>query len=95
MAIFGGNITLDSTEGVDKITQTDKVTSPYFSDGNVNLAAANITRSQNLTSTTQTYFEGISISTSPTVEEFNVALFHSDLRSSGFSGLSVIMSHSF
>ena len=73
MAIAGGNIRLDSTEGVDKITQTDKVTSPYFSNGNVNLAATNVTRSQNLTSTNQTYFEGISISTSPTVEEFNVA----------------------
>ena len=32
MAIAGGNIILDSTEGVDKITQTDKVTSPYFSN---------------------------------------------------------------
>ena len=32
MAIAGGNIRLDSTEGVDKITQTDKVTSPYFSN---------------------------------------------------------------
>ena len=73
MAIAGGNITLDSTEGVDKITQTDKVTSPYFSDGNVNLGATNITRSQNLTSTNQTYFEGISKTTSATVEEFNVA----------------------
>ena len=73
MAIAGGNIRLDSTEGVDKITQTDKVTSPYFSNGNVNLAATNITRSQNLTSTNQTYFEGISHTSTPTVEEFNVA----------------------
>jgi len=73
MAISGGNITLDSTEGMDKITQTEKVTSPYFSDGSTTLLAANITRSQNLTTTNQTYFEGISILTSPTVEEFNVA----------------------
>ena len=73
MAIAGGNITLESNEGVDKITQTDKVTSHYFSDVNVNLGATNITRSQNLTSTNQTYFEGISKTTSATVEEFNVA----------------------
>ncbi len=73
MAIAGGNITLDSAEGMDKITQTEKVTSPYFSDGNVNLAGANITRSQNLSATNKTYFEGISLSTSATTEEFNVA----------------------
>ena len=73
MAIAGGNIRLDSTEGVDKITQTDKVTSPYFSNGNVNLAATNVTRSLNLTTTNHTYFEGISHTSTPTVEEFNVA----------------------
>jgi len=73
MAIAGGNIRLDSTEGVDKITQTDKVTSPYFSNGSVNLAATNVTRSQNLTTTNKTYFEGISHTSTPTVEEFNVA----------------------
>ena len=38
MAIAGGNITLDSTEGMDKISQTEKVTSPYFSDGSTTLA---------------------------------------------------------
>ena len=42
MAIAGGNISLDSTEGMDKITQTEKVTSPYFSDGSTTLLAANI-----------------------------------------------------
>ena len=42
MAIAGGNISLDSTEGMDRITQTEKVTSPYFSDGSTTLAAANI-----------------------------------------------------
>ena len=72
MAISGGNITLDSTEGMDKISQTEKVTIPYFSDGSTTLLAANVTRSQNLTTTNQTYFEGISMLTSPTVEEFNV-----------------------
>ena len=40
MAIAGGNIRLDSTEGMDKITQTEKVTSPYFSNGTSTLASA-------------------------------------------------------
>ena len=33
MAIAGTNISLDTTEGMDKITETEKVTSAYFSDG--------------------------------------------------------------
>tara|TARA_B100001094_G_scaffold283646_1_gene296524 strand:- start:744 stop:1847 length:1104 start_codon:yes stop_codon:yes gene_type:complete len=72
MAIAGGNITLDSTEGMDKISQTEKVTSPYFSDGSTTLAAASIV-SSSLTDTNETYFFGISNSSTPTVEEFNVA----------------------
>jgi len=72
MAIAGGNIRLDSTEGMDKITQTDKVTSPYFSNGDATLAAANIV-SSSLTDTNETYFFGISHNSTPTVEEFNVA----------------------
>jgi len=71
MAIAGGNITLDSQEGMDKITQTDKVTSPYFSDGSTTLAAANIV-SSSLTDTNETYFFGISNNSTPTTEEFNV-----------------------
>jgi hypothetical protein len=72
MAIAGGNITLDSTEGMDKISQTEKVTSPYFSDGATTLAAANIVTSS-LTDTNEKYFFGISNNNTPTVEEFNVA----------------------
>jgi hypothetical protein len=72
MAIAGGNITLDPTEGMDKITQTEKVTTPYFSDGTTTLLGASIV-SSSLTDTNETYFFGISNSTSPTVEEFNVA----------------------
>ncbi len=72
MAIAGGNITLDSTEGMDKISQTDKVTSPYFSNGATTLAAANIV-SSSLTATNQKYFFGISHNSTPTTEEFNVA----------------------
>ena len=72
MAIAGGNIQLDSTEGMDRISQTEKVTSPYFSDGSTTLLAASIV-SSSLTDTNETYFFGISNSTTPTVEEFNVA----------------------
>ena len=72
MAIAGGNIQLDSTEGMDKITQTEKVTSPYFSDGSTTLLAASII-SSSLTDTNETYFFGISNSATETTEEFNVA----------------------
>ena len=33
MAIAGTNIQLDNSEGMDKITSIEKVTSPYHSDG--------------------------------------------------------------
>ena len=72
MPIAGTNIQLDPMEGMDKITSTEKVTSPYFSDGNATLAAANIV-SSSLTDTNETYFFGISNNGTPTVEEFNVA----------------------
>ena len=72
MAIAGGNITLDSTEGMDKISQTEKVTSPYFSTGDTSLDGQSIITSS-LTDTNETYFFGISNSTTPTVEEWNVA----------------------
>ena len=71
MAIAGGNIRLDSTEGMDKISQTEKVTSPYFSDGSTTLLGASIV-SSSLTDTNETYFFGISNSSTLTTEEFNV-----------------------
>jgi len=83
MAIAGGNIQLDSTEGMDKITQTEKVTSPYFSNGSATLAAANIvSSSQTGQSTNETYFFGIAHSSTPTVQEFDVAFGSAD----GFGG---------
>ena len=72
MAIAGGNITLDSTEGMDKISQTDKVTTPYFSGGATTISGLNII-SSSLTDTNETYFFGISHSDTATTEEFNVA----------------------
>ena len=37
MAIAGTTIPLDSTEGMDKITTTEKITTPYFSDGSTEI----------------------------------------------------------
>lgn len=73
MAIAGGNIILDSTEGMDKISQTEKVTSPYHSDGSSLLLATNIVTSSNLTSTNESYFFGIANSSTAATEEWNIA----------------------
>jgi len=72
MAIAGTNISLNTSEGFDKITETEKITSAYFSDGTATLAAASIV-STSLSATNQNYFFGISNSTTPTTAEFNVA----------------------
>jgi len=72
MAIAGSFLTLDSTEGMDKITQTEKVTSAYFTDGTTTLAAASV-QTSSLSDTNEEFFFGISNTNSPTVEEFNVA----------------------
>jgi hypothetical protein len=72
MPIAGTNISLDSAEGMDKISQTEKVTSPYFSNGTTTLAGSSIVTSS-LTDTNETYFFGISNSSTATTEEFNVA----------------------
>ena len=71
MAIAGGNITLDSTEGMDKITQTEKVTSPYFSNG-ATVMADTAVESSSLSDTNEKYFFGISHTDTLTTEEFNV-----------------------
>tara|TARA_B100000424_G_scaffold271099_1_gene272478 strand:- start:845 stop:1954 length:1110 start_codon:yes stop_codon:yes gene_type:complete len=72
MAIAGTNITLNTEEGFDKITETEKITTAYFSNGTATLEAASIV-SSSLSDTNETYFFGISNSTTPTVQEFNVA----------------------
>ena len=72
MAIAGGNIILDSTEGMDKISQTEKVTSPYFSTGDTSLDGQSIITSS-LTDTNEKYLFGISKTGTATTEEFNVA----------------------
>jgi len=71
MAIAGSNIQLDSTEGMDKITQTEKVTSPYFSSGATTIVGTNLV-SSSLTDANENYFFGISHTDTLTTEEFNV-----------------------
>ena len=71
MAIAGTVINLDATEGMDKITQIEKVTSPYHSNGETDLLAASIVTSS-LTDTNEKYFFGISNSSTVTTEEWNV-----------------------
>jgi len=73
MPIAGTNIPLDSTEGMDKISQTEKVTSPYFSDGSTTLQGSTIVSGTNLTSTNETYYFAIANTATKTTEEFNVA----------------------
>ena len=74
MAIAGTNITLNSAEGMDKITTVEKVTTPYHSDGSETLLAANIvTSSQTGQSTNEKYFFGIANSNTATTQEWNVA----------------------
>ena len=72
MPIAGTRIPLNSTEGQDRITITEKVTSPYFSDGSTELLGASII-STSLSDTNETYYFGVSNSNTPTVAEFHVA----------------------
>lgn len=72
MPIVATNITLDPTEGMDKITTTEKVTSPYFSDGSTELLGSSVV-SSSLSADNQKYFFGISKTGAATTEEFNVA----------------------
>ena len=59
-------------EGQDRITITEKVTSPYFSDGSTELLGASII-STSLSDTNETYYFCVSNSNTPTVAEFHVA----------------------
>ena len=51
MAIAGTNVRLNSAEGMDKITLTEKVTSPYFSGGGTELLAAAIVSESGVSAT--------------------------------------------
>ena len=72
MAIAGTNITLNATEGEDKITITEKVTSPYFSDGTTEKGGASFITTS-LSADNEKYYFGISDSDTATTAEFNIA----------------------
>tara|TARA_R100000008_G_scaffold86648_1_gene80653 strand:+ start:4623 stop:5726 length:1104 start_codon:yes stop_codon:yes gene_type:complete len=71
MAIIGTSIRIDTTEGMDKITSTEKVTTPYFSGGGTELLGANIVTTS-YANTNETYYYGISNSSTATTTEFDV-----------------------
>jgi hypothetical protein len=71
MAIFGSKVQITNN---DIVHIEEKVTSAYFSDGSSTLLGASIvSSSQTGQSTNETYFFGIANSSTPTVQEFNVA----------------------
>jgi len=72
MPIAGATIPLNTAEGEDKITITEKVTSPYFSGGATELLAASII-SGTLSDTNEKYYYSIANSATPTTPEFHVA----------------------
>ena len=71
MPIAGATIPLNTAEGEDKITITEKVTSPYFSDGATELLAANIV-SESLSADNEIYYFGIAHTDTPSTAEFHV-----------------------
>jgi len=73
MSIAGTKINLTTTpEGIDKISQTEKVTSPYFSGGDTTILGANLKTSSNLSADNKKYFFGIAHADTLSTEEFNV-----------------------
>ena len=71
MPIAGTNISLNTTEGEDKITTTEKVTSTYFSDASTELLAANII-SESVADANEAYYFGVAHSSTTTTPEFNI-----------------------
>jgi hypothetical protein len=72
MAMIVAGHTLNTTEGVDKITSTDKITTAYFSNDSVQIAAAEI-HSASISDTNEVYYYGISKDNSTGSIQFNVA----------------------
>ena len=72
MPIAGTNIPLNTAEGEDKLTVTEKITSAYFSNGDTELAAASVTTTS-IADANEKYYYGISHTGTTTTPEFNVA----------------------
>ena len=76
MAMIVAGHPLNTTEGVDKITSTDKITTPYFSDSAVQLSSGEI-NSASLSDTNEVYYYGISKNHTTSSVQFNIAYGHS------------------
>ena len=72
MAMIVAGHTLNTQEGVDKITSTDKITSAYFSDSVVQLNAADL-HSASISDTNEVYYYGIAKDTVTGSIQFNVS----------------------
>ena len=75
MPIAGATVPLNTAEGEDKLTVTEKVTSAYFSDGATELSAGSIL-SESLSDGNEKYYFGISNSSTDTTAEFDVTYGH-------------------
>lgn len=72
MALVVAGYVLDTTEGVDMITSTDKITSAYFSDNVVQLNAADL-HSASISDTNEVYYYGIAKDNTTGSIQFNVS----------------------
>ena len=72
MALVIAGHNLNTAEGVDKITSTDKITSAYFSDSVVQLNATDL-HSASISDTNEAYYYGIAKGDTTGSIQFNVA----------------------
>ena len=72
MPIAGTVVPLNTAEGEDKVTITEKVTTPYHSAGATEIVGTNL-QSASVTDTNEKYYFGIAHTSTPTTAEWNVA----------------------
>jgi len=71
MAQVINGVSLNNTEGFDKITSTDKITEGYFTGGDGKLEGTSVF-SSSLSSTNEKYYEGISVNSTTGSVQFHV-----------------------
>ena len=72
MPIAGTVVPLNTADGEDKVTITEKVTTPYHSAGATEIVGTNL-QSASVTDTNEKYYFGIAHTSTPTTAEWNVA----------------------
>ena len=85
MAMIVGKHNLDTTEGIDKITSTDKITAAYFSNNVVKLGAAAI-HSASLSDTNEVYYYSIAKDNTTGSVQFNIAYGNSEGYGGNYNG---------